>query len=284
MNKTLQAAFFGGLLLDRYLEVDRFPHRGGDGVITGEYDLVGGCAINMAAAFQNLGGEAHVVASLGDGSVGRRIGDYLDLHGFSRRFIAPAPEDNGYCFVFLEPDGERSFLTRDSLGLFPQALLDGHTADIPWAALTGYYLLEQPEAVSRFLENYVQQGGRLLYDPGPLLSRLDPEAQARCVQAAAVLSLNEAEAAELRPPLDGSKTVIIKKGAAGGSVYGPEGRFNYDAVPAQSIDGTGAGDAFAGALVYGLAAGQSLKAAVDLAARAAAKTVELQGPHGFWEL
>lgn len=284
MTNKPQAAFFGGLLLDRYLELDRFPVRGGDAVIRKEYDFIGGCAINMAAAFRNLGGEAHLVAELGPGPVGRRIGGYLDAHGFSRRFIAAGENDNGYCFVFLEPDGERTFMTRDSLGRYPRWLVEEHWQDISCAAVTGYYLLDEPETVSRSLERFAQKGGLLLYDPGPLLDKLDEDAHRRVMAAARVITMNESEAAVCGLPDPENKIIVIKNGARGGRIYSGDQSFDYPAVPAVPVDGTGAGDAFAGALLYALAVGLPLKDAVTLAARAAAKTVERQGPHSFWTM
>lgn len=284
MKKHPQCALFGGLLLDRYCELDRFPERGGDAVILDEYDRVGGCAANMAVSFQNLGGRAHIVGSLGAGPIGRRIGRYLDEHGLSRRLITPVEADSGCCYVFLEPDGERTFLTRDSLGAYPAALVKENLNDMDCAALTGYYLMEHPQALAEDLGPWAERGGLLLYDPGPLLQRIDDRAQKRILSAAAIVSMNEAEARQLPLPEKASRILILKRGAEGGRVCGPAGVFDYPAVPARTVDGTGAGDAFDGALLFGLCAGLSLEKAVDLAARAAAKTVEIRGPHGFWEM
>lgn len=283
MKQQPHCAVFGGLLLDRYFELDRFPRRGGDAVIHNEYDLVGGCAINMAAAFENLGGRAHIVASLGRGPMAGRIRDYLDEHGLSQRFIAPADTDAGYCYVFLEPDGERTFMTRDSLGHYPAALVESQMQDMDCAALTGYYLLEEPGAVADTLCRFAAGGGLLLYDPGPMCRQLDADAQRRVMEAAAVITLNESEAEGLRLPEGKNKIIVLKKGAAGGTVFHPGGRFDYPAVPTRLVDGTGAGDAFAGGLLYGLSSGMALEEAVTLAARCAARTVEILGPHGFWK-
>lgn len=282
MNQHPHCAVFGGLLLDRYFELDRFPRRGGDAVIRNEYDLVGGCAINMAAAFENLGGQAHIVASLGQGPMAGRIRAYLQEHGLSQRFIAPADTDAGYCYVFLEPDGERTFMTRDSLGFYPAALVEEGMKDMDCAAVTGYYLLEEPKAVADTLCRFAERGGLVLYDPGPMGLRLDKEARHRVMDAAAVITAGEEELDQLPLPGHENKIIVIKKGAAGGTVYHPGGRFDYPASPAELVDGTGAGDAFAGGLLFGLAAGMALKESVSLAARCAAKTVEILGPHGFW--
>ncbi len=56
---------FGGLLLDHYFSVDRWPQRGQDGYVVGQARFVGGCAANMAVTIHNLGGHPHVVSCVG---------------------------------------------------------------------------------------------------------------------------------------------------------------------------------------------------------------------------
>ena len=63
------------------------------------------------------------------------------------------------------------------------------------------------------------------------------------------------------------KTVILKQGEQGGRVFTPTGEFSYPAAPCRAIDTTGAGDSFS----------------VTLAARCAAKTAEVKGPHEIWK-
>lgn len=46
---------FGGLLLDRYFSIEKWPMRGQDGYFTGETSFVGGCAVNMAATIRTWG-------------------------------------------------------------------------------------------------------------------------------------------------------------------------------------------------------------------------------------
>ena len=79
------------------------------------------------------------------------------------------------------------------------------------------------------------------------------------------------------------KTLILKQGAQGGVVYAPEETFAYSSVPCVPVDTTGAGDSFSGALLYAFAEGMPLREGIALAARCAAKTVQVHGPHGFWK-
>ena len=87
-------------------------------------------------------------------------------------------------------------------------------------------------------------------------------------------------------------TVVVKKdGSRGGSVcfkksYDPNDTetFYYEARKCDVVDTTGAGDSFAGALLYGMLKKMDIRDAVALAVECAAKTVETEGPHGFWNL
>jgi len=69
--------------------------------------------------------------------------------------------------------------------------------------------------------------------------------------------------------------VVLTRGAHG-AVLLPEGT-EVPAIPARTVDTTGAGDAFAGGLCAGLAAGAPLEEAVQLAIVTAAISVERPG-------
>ncbi len=281
----VQCVIFGGLILDRYYEVDRFPQRGQDAIITGEFSVVGGCSINMAATFNNLGGRAHVVSCLGRGPIGEALHQYLHDHRFSQRFVYPVEEDSGYCDVFLEPDGERTFFSRKGAEKrVPPDLKPEDLSGIAAAAVTGYYLLDEPEPVLSLLEDFSRRGGKVLVDLGPLLDRLAPETVRRALDAASVITANNTEAALLGLEERTAQIVVIKKGARGGSVTAPGLAFDYSPAPARVVDTTGAGDSFDAGLLYGLATNMDLRDAVALGAACAAKTIAIMGPHGFWEM
>ena len=114
---------FGGLLLDHYFSVDRWPQRGQDGYVVGQARFVGGCAANMAVTIHNLGGHPHVVSCVGSDRSGETIQRYWREHGLSQRFILETEGETGSCLVFSEPNGERTFLTRKGVELsFPADL------------------------------------------------------------------------------------------------------------------------------------------------------------------
>ena len=281
----IECTIFGGLLLDRYLEMDAYPERGRDGLITNEFSIAGGCTINMAATFNNLGGCAHMVSYIGTDPTGREIMEYLNRHGFSGKFVKQVEGDTGYSLVILEKGGERTFLTKKGMeSRFDCSLLQDGVADIKNIMVTGYYLLcdNTPELV-RCLSMIRKQCGRFLFDPGPLVRKIDPDALEKVLAMADIITVNEAEAESITIPEDDNKVIVIKKGKAGGTVYCGGECFDYKAAAVEPVDTTGAGDSFAAGLMFGVLSDMDLRSSVSLAAESAAMTVALKGPHGFWK-
>ncbi|MBR5534479.1 MAG: carbohydrate kinase family protein [Ruminiclostridium sp.] len=283
----------GGLLLDRYFYIDRWPARGQDGFLEREESFVGGCSINMAATIHNLGGRPYIATCIGSDKIGGDILDYLAQHGLSRRLVETVSDTSGSCIVFSEPEGERTFLTHKGAEcVFTPALSQNLLLTAPgWVGVTGYYLLgENPENIMYCLEELHRTGTKFLFDPSPMVSEIEQDILERMVKISDILTPNASEL----PPFGGErgiltlteagKTVILTRGASGGTVYTVAGSFDYASAPCTVVDTTGAGDSFSGALLYAMTEGFSLEQGIELAARCAAKTCEINGPHGFWTL
>jgi len=285
----IECAIFGGLILDKYLEVEAYPERGGDGLITDEFDIAGGCSINMAVTFNNLGGNAHIVSYVGCDQTGREIMEYLDRYGFSTKYVKQTEGGTGYSLVFLEKNGERTFLTKKGVeSRFDRELLRTGVAggsDFKNIMMTGYYLLcDNPAELVKCLSEIKEKDGCFLFDPGPLIQKIDPDVLRKVIAMADIIAMNEAEAEIAGLPEDASKIVVIKKGKFGGEVYNRGERFEYKAAAVTEVDTTGAGDSFDAGLMFGILSGMDVRSAVSLAVESAAKTVAVKGPHGFWKM
>ena len=285
----------GGLVADRYFDIESFPERGQDGLITSETAYVGGCAINIAATINNLGGNAHIVSYVGNDKTGEQIMNYIRKNKFAEDFIKQTEGISGYCLVFKEPDGERTFLTKKGVeGNFDTGLLDNiDNIRAKVGAVTGYYLLnENASLIMDCIEVMRVSGTKFIFDPGPLVGSIDKEILKRMVKASAVITPNEAELAVFEQEdknfienfIKNKGIVVRKQGNRGGICYTRHGIFNYNSVKTEAVDTTGAGDSFTGALCYSLGSGTDIKSSVELASVCAAKTVEINAPHGFWKI
>ena len=175
---------FGGLVAVRYFDIESFPERGQDGLITSETAYVGGCAINIAATINNLGGNAHIVSYVGNDKTGEQIMNYIRKNKFAEDFIKQTEGISGYCLVFKEPDGERTFLTKKGVeGNFDTGLLDNiDNIRAKVGAVTGYYLLnENASLIMDCIEVMRVSGTKFIFDPGPLVGNIDKEILKRMV-------------------------------------------------------------------------------------------------------
>ncbi|MEL7656322.1 MAG: carbohydrate kinase family protein, partial [Bacillota bacterium] len=282
----IECTIFGGVILDKYLEMEKYPERGQDGLITKDFDIAGGCSINMAATFNNLGGNAHVVSYIGTDTTGHEIKDYMDKHGFSRKYMKQIEGDTGYTLVILEKSGERTFITKKGVEcIFNSELLRDDIVNIKNVMVTGYFLLsDHVHKIMACLEEIHKNCDHFLFDPGPLIDEIDPDIVKKILSLADIITVNEVEAESMELPEDPSKIIVIKKGKTGGEVICGSVRFDYHAKEVEAVDTTGAGDSFAAGLMFGLLSGMELKSSVSLAVECSARTVTLKGPHGFWKI
>lgn len=281
----IECTIFGGVVLDKYLEMEKYPERGQDGLIRKDFDIAGGCSINMAATFNNLGGNAHVVSYVGSDATGGEILDYMQRNGLSVKHIKPVPGDTGYCLVILEENGERTFMTKKGVECtFDPDLLQIDEVDIKNIMVTGYFLLSKDaEKIADCLEKISRNCRHFLFDPGPLLADIESKVLERILDMADIITVNEVEAEIMNLPEDTGKLIVIKRGKSGGEVIFGGERFPYRALEVEAVDTTGAGDSFAAGLMFGLASGMDVRQSVELAVDSSARTVALKGPHGFWK-
>lgn len=306
---------FGGLMIDRYYCVDRFPEREHDCVIRSSSDFVGGCATNMAYTIKNLGGTPYVVSHVGEDEMGRACLDYLRDRGMPLDCVRPVADGRnnrdsggicktGYCLVFIEPGGERTFLTEVGCeSLFDEQLVPAELAEnCRAAAVTGYYLLgDGGRHVVSTLEKLKARGCGILFDPGPMVDRIEPDVLEGVASLADVITPNWDEALFLagkgiikklkdrkekgpeewaRAAADSGRRVVLTRGASGGIAFEGKRHIAYDSVPVKVVDSTGAGDSFSGALAFAMARGWSMEKALAVAACCASLVAGIKGPHG----
>ncbi|MBE6034237.1 MAG: carbohydrate kinase family protein [Clostridiales bacterium] len=284
--KMIECVIFGGVLLDRYYELDALPERGQDGFINNEFECVGGCSVNMAVTFNNLGGQAHIISYVGKDKIGRSILRYMKEHQLSTRYIRERDGTTGYCMVFLEDDGERTFLTKGGMELgFSKEIVEDKLQGINYAAVTGYFLLNYgADEIVQALEEFHRDGGYILFDPSPLVGSIDKEILMRIISISDMVTPNTSEFKYIKDWLNEDTVVILKRGEYGGTVYEKDCAFDYLPMKVNVVDTTGAGDSFAAGVLYGIAEGKSLQEAILLGSKTSAITVGINGPHGFWKL
>ena len=285
MKKTL---VIGSTVADVIVRVDHLPRTGEDLDIDAQTLSLGGCAYNVYHALSLFGAPALLFSPVGGGLYGDFVCRQLEQAGI--RSAAPrVEEENGCCYCFVEPDGERTFLCHHGAEYrFERRWLQG----VEPASYGGVYLcgLEVEEATGDVLIDRLTESPPpvLYFAPGPRLCFIRPEKMARILALHPVLHLNAAEAAQFTradAPEDAAALlrgltdadVVITLGAEGSYVLDSEGGFVVPGEAARVRDTIGAGDAHIGAIMACRAAGMSMRSSVAMAGKVAAAVVEQSG-------
>lgn len=293
----------GGIIMDQYLLVDQFPQRGEDIFIQDFFYRVGGCAINVATTIRNLGGTPHIVSQIGDDQWGNEISEYLDTHGFFKDAIqVDANKKTGYCISLVESSGERTFMTLKGCEseFYPEMVSDELINRITCLFVTGYYLLDSKFSMKiiQFIEKLKRSGVTILFDPGPLVQHMERDILLSMIQLADYITPNKGELEKLKQifRLDEEKAIswffqngirwlIRKNGSDGVHIWTHKGEKLYvPSYPMKSVDTSGAGDSFAGGLLYGLLQNFDLKKTIQIASACGALTTTFMGPHGAFSM
>lgn len=286
----------GGIIVDNYL-VSEFPVKGQDTLISEQFDRVAGCALNVAVTLKNLEIDPCLVSALGNDLRANQISSYLEKRGLNNDFIFPVKGDTGYCLTLLDPSGERSFMTfRGSEEIFTGIMSNEILKhEFSYAYLTGYFLLNEeyfPEKL-RLLRELKARNCKIVFDPGSLVDQLDPEVLEVVLDTAviAVPNLSEAEKIHRRLGLDkpfhlwclsrGYELVVLKNGKNPLKIYTTVGReLMMTPFQVKDVDTTGAGDSFAGGLIYGLSQGLPIDKCMEIACACGGITTTFREPHG----
>lgn len=263
----------GDLLLDVVVRHDVPPVRGDD--VPARTTLApGGQAANVAAWARALGAEALLVARRADDTAGRLLAEALGARGIE--LAGPvAAGATGSVVSLVDADGERAMLSDPGVA----GGLRAEEIEVRWLVgaevlhVSGYALLRRPsdEAAARAIGAARAAGARVSVDlsAASLVTAYGPERLRERLGRIGpdVLFGGEAELAALGDPPPGA-TVVLKHGAGGCTVLAGGSRSDHPALPAEVIDTTGAGDAFAAGFLVG---------GIDLALEAAARCVATVG-------
>jgi adenosine kinase len=235
----------------------------------------GGCAGNIAYTLSQLGGEPMVMAACGsDGQ------DYLERirsWGASTEFVREVTEHHTAQAIIIT-DNDNNQIT----AFHPGAMQSAHLTAVPTGRNIGVAIIA-PDGRDAMLAHAAQlssAGIPFVFDPGQGLPMFDGAELQRFVEQATWVALNDYEARMLCDRTGQSletlsrshlRGVIVTLGAQGCDLWQQGVRSHVPGVAAtRLLDPTGCGDAFRGALLFGIERGWSLERCVELGNRVGA--------------
>ena len=243
----------------------------------------GGCAGNIAYTLHQLGGVPRVMATVGaDGA------DYLArlaAWGVSTEHVR-AIEDSYTAQAFIITDQDNNQIT----AFHPGAMMSAHLTPVPRDAGDIAIAIVAPDGREAMLQHAEQLAAAripFVFDPGQGLPMFDGDELRRFVALADWVAVNDYEGrmlcertGETLASLSRShlRAVVVTLGAEGCEVWVQGERRRVSGVPADAVvDPTGCGDAFRGALLYGLEQGWPIDRCVELGNRVGALKIASRG-------
>jgi sugar/nucleoside kinase (ribokinase family) len=252
----------------------------------------GGSAANTVIALADFGGKAAYAGKVS----GDRLGHFFleDMRKIGVTVEVPvAAGDTGTCVILITADAQRTMLTHlgVSANLGPQDISENAIRNAKYVYVEGYLFGGEPtrSAALRTMELAKQNGVKVAFTVSdPFLISAHRDEFWKLIEGPVdLLFCNLEEARSLTGRHDPVECAIeIHRHAENVALtLGPDGSIlmhdgqviPIEGVPAKAIDTTGAGDMYAGALLYGITNGLSWKDAGHLASHAAARIVEQLG-------
>jgi adenosine kinase len=219
----------------------------------------GGCAGNIAYNLRLLGGEPHIMAT-----VGSDFGNYrawLIRHGVNLDHLTEVPgllTAQAYITTDLDDNQITAF--------HPGAMNEAHRNTVPANARIGIGIIS-PDGRQGMLEHAAQlhaAGIPFVFDPGQGLPMFDGDDLRHFVELATWVAVNDYEAKLLMERTGWSEAdvasrveaLIVTRGAQGSTIWAGAGQMDIPVVkPVAILDPTGCGDAYRAGLMHGISRG-----------------------------
>lgn len=287
----MSVVVFGSINMDLVARVPRLPAAGE--TLTGRdfFSAPGGKGANQAVACARLGAPTLMVGRVGTDAVGAQLRGGLEAAGVDTAGVLATPGPSGVAQIAVDDRGQNTIVVvpgangavgLDDIGRLEQHL-DGARALLLQLEVPLYTVVAAAAAARR-------RGTTVILDPAPAPAGGLPDA---LYGLADVLTPNESEAAALVGfALDDDEAAgraatilrrrtggvaIVKRGAQGATLCGPEGVRHLAPFAVTPLDTVAAGDAFNGALAAALSEGLSLNVAARWAMAAGALAVTRRG-------
>lgn len=247
----------------------------------------GGCAGNIAYSLQLLGGQPVPMAMLG--SDGAEYLQRLSHLGISTRCVGQV-NDTYTAQAMIMTDRDNNQIT----AFHPGAMMQAHANRIEQASLQGVTLgIIAPDGRDAMLQHAAQfqaAGIPFVFDPGQGLPMFNAQELAQFVEQASWVAVNDYEAKMLCERTGWSleqishkvQGLVVTLGAEGCDVWVAGEKTPVAAVvPKDIVDPTGCGDAWRGAMLFGLEKGWSLVRCAELGNRMGALKIAARGPQNY---
>ncbi|HLN72255.1 MAG: adenosine kinase [Methylococcaceae bacterium] len=257
----------------------------------------GGSAANTVHGIAKLGGSCGYIGKISDDEMGRFFVSDFKANNIDTHFFYSAT-GTGHATGLISKDSERTFGTYlgAALELVPEEMTPQIFSQYGILHIEGY--LVQNHALIEAAMKTAKENGLLVSIDMASFNIVEQNLEflhTLVRDYVDIVFANEEEALAFtgQNPLDALESIaqmcniaVVKLGAQGSVIKTGERVIRIDAIPANSIDTTGAGDIYASGFLYALTQNLDLEVAGKIGSLLAANVVEVMGakiPERTWE-
>jgi len=281
---------FGSINTDLVINTPYIPDEGE--TIKGYefYMSHGGKGANQAVAAAKLGGDVHLIGCLGNDDFGKNSLIALKKQNVRTTYVSIIDNIASAVAMILRTNGDNRIILNSGSNEYLSAtsfknFIDSHGYE---NSIFVTQLENKPEEVFKALKMAKEHGMVTLFNPTPAMKLEDDifksidilvinQTESKIITSCYPNTFDDCPSIYLKLRNLGLKTLIITLGKKGSAILSENGSFFIEGIKMNTIDSTGAGDAYIGALAYGLSCDYSLQAAAELANKVSALTVTSTG-------
>ncbi len=245
----------------------------------------GGCAGNIAYSMKLLGADPVPMATLGNDGAGYL--KRLNALGISTAYVKTI-EETYTAQAMIMTDLDNNQIT----AFHPGAMMQAHVLQVPHQADIRLGIIS-PDGREAMLSHATQMsaaGIPFVFDPGQGLPMFNGDELRHFIDLASWVTVNDYEGKMLSERTGWSsaeisshvKGLVVTLGAQGCEVWEQGHKRLVDPVKPQAVvDPTGCGDAWRGALLFGLEQGWDLLKCAELGNRIGATKIASRGPQNY---
>ncbi len=245
----------GHINWDVTLRVDRLPAPDGEAAIRSQRQSGGGSAANVAVALSALEVDARLIGSVADDTNGVAARRDLEDAGIALDGVLEiAGGETAVKYLLVDDSGEVSVLGTDGVN---EAVRPSDVDPAMIRAVDHVHLTSQDPTTAAYIASVASEAGvPVSFDPGRRIG--DREYGETIALADIIFGTNrEVQALTDNEALPAGCTVVIKYGPDGAEVRTEHATFSHPGFDVQSVDTTGAGDAFAAGFLESMLRGTS---------------------------
>lgn len=265
---------WGALNVDRLCQVNEFAPTDGETFIYNETKSCGGSASNTIIGTAKLGLQTGYIGKIGKDSNGKMMKEYLEENNVNTEHLIQSEGETGEVLGFVDDKGNRKLYVTPKINdkIFNNEINRDYVLNTNILHLTSFVGLNPEDpSINTQLELLEEISSKITvsFDPGMLYVNRGQEFMNKLISYTDILLINETEllittsedtfekaVEKIAPKVD---LLVVKRSKKGSFIKKGNEEYNIGIFNVDTVDTTGAGDAYNAGFLYGLIKGYSLE-------------------------